>query len=751
MPCPSILTIAARFVLTLLVASALALGSLSQGLSQEPSPDYLTDRYVCETPGYQVPYATHNGVEVVYAEGAGISGRDPKTGLVRWQGGELKHLRQAIDGLGKVLLIGEHIQMLSKERGQRLWDFPLNCFPGQCNADVVARSETLLLIGGFGGVYNMIAPVRVADGKEVWTSWLSVCPFTRAELVEDGIILLCASGGTLLQRIDLESRRTDFAQPPPASGFTPRRFWASSRHIFVEGDAAGQRKLAVFGTLDGKPVRSFKVKEEGDSVGFLVSPEEGRFVPWQRKDGNWLAWGMDAETGKIVWHHSFPDARLVGQSGAVQVLLTRSDTGSVLVGLNLLSGETAYSLPLPGAAPKAWLHADRLYVGLADGSFVVADASSGQPQHLGLAPSPPQATPAQFYVGEGNGHVVVLDGMKVTVYEGERLDERTAAATALLDDEDLVGAEKIYAALAPFLPLVPAVEALREDLLSYRFLAALVAVRKRDFQAVEPLIGPWLSKQHQEQAAPLRHYSQLLRVALPLALVNGGEADGLLLEILGLLVERAARPGFFVDGGPTRTSFIATAVALALGVKSAAQEPSAFADLRRLHSIPELSALLEGHPYWTHFLVAEVRSTLAAAQESSAISEWKMAAELLHDLAALPMAARLFEATWDPWVDAQGAYLLPTDLQARKVPELVAALLKKLDKGAGALLAETAQEVCVQRCQLAERHCPGTCTMDDECAKAAAACVRSCSKGSPVYIPPQFIMPPGSPGFASCR
>jgi hypothetical protein len=719
--------------------------------AEEAPPDFLTDRFVCDTPGYQVPYATHNGSEVIYSEGSGIAGRDPKTGLVRWQGGELKHLRKAIDRTGEVLLLGEHVQMVSKERGQRIWDFPLNCFPGQCNADVVARDDKLLLVGGFGDVYNMVAPIRVKDGKEVWTSWLSVCPFKQAAFVEGGFVLLCASGGTLLQRIDLESRRTEFAQPSPSSGFVPHRFWASSRHILVEGEAAGQRKLAVFNTNDGKPVRSFKVKVEGESVGFLVSPEEGRFVPWQRKGPKWLAWGMDAATGKVVWHHTFAEAKLLGQAGAVQVLMTRTDTGHALVGLNLLSGESTYSLPLPGEKPSAWLHDGHLFAGLADGSFLVADALSGQPRHLGLAPTPPKATPAKFYVGQGEGHVVVLDDLAVTVYEGEQLDSRTASITALLDDEDLAGAEKLYNSLAPFLPMVPAVETLRQELLSYRFLQALVSVRKGNLDAVGPLIGHWLADRRKEQTGPLSQYQQLLRVAIPMALVNGGEVDDLLLDILALLEERAARPSFFTADGPSRTSLVATAVAIALGVKSTPQEASAFNLLRRLHEIPELTPLMEGHPYWTHFLVSEVRSTLTAADEASEIYEWGVAADLLHDLADLPMATRIFDQTWDPWIDAQGAYLLPAELQSRKVPELVSALRKKLDKEAGALLEETAREVCNERCRLTERHCPGTCTMDDECATAAAACVRSCGKGSPHYSPPQFIMPPGSPGFASCR
>lgn len=752
MPFASIRAFRLPWLLATLLASVAFHGTPSPGAAAEPPPDFLTDRYVCTTPGYQVPYATHNGAEVIYAESAGITGRDPKTGLVRWQGGELKHLRQAIDRIGEVLLLGEHVQMVSKERGQRLWDFPLNCFPGQCNADVVARDDSLLLVGGFGDVYNMIMPVRVKDGKELWTSWLSVCPFTKAALVDHGIILLCASGGTLLQRINLESRRTEFAQPAPQPGFAGQRFWASTRHILVEGEVGGQRKLAVFGTADGKPVRSFKVKVEGDSVGFLVAPEQGRFVPWQRKGNKWLAWGMDAATGKVIWHHSFTEARLVGQTAGVQVLLTKENEGAALVGLDLVTGDSRYSLPLPGAEPKAWLHADSLFAALADGSFLVAEALSGRPLHLGLAPSPTVAAPARFYVGQTEGHVVVLDGDAVTVYEGDPLAQRTAAITALLDDENLVGAEKLYGSLAPFLPLVPAVESVRQDLISYRFLQALVAVRSGALDEIAPLIGPWLEKQRGKQtsAAPL-HYAQLLRFAIPLALVNLGNGDELLLDILSLLESRARHPEFFLNGGPSRTSFVATAVALALGVRTAPHSASAFDLLRRLHTIGELAPIMEGHPYWTHFLVGEVQATLSAADEASEIYEWGLAAELLHDLSILPMSTRLFGATWDPWIDAQGAYLLPAEMRARRVPELISALRKKLDKGADSLLDETAREVCNERCRLAERHCPGTCTMEDVCAKAAADCVRSCSKGPPKYVPPQFVMPPGSPGFASCR
>ena len=194
--------------------------------------------YSCESSGYQKPYVSFNGSQVLYTDGAQVTGRDPKTGLVRWQGGNLKHVRRVLDFAKTVLLVGEHLQMVEKEWGKQAWDFPLNCFPNECNADVLAITGTQALVGGFGTVFNMVNLINLETGKEVWPSWLTACKYRTAAIISDSVILACKSPGPLLQRIDISSRRTLFTAPRPDPGFTPSQLWASSRYLFVDGTLA---------------------------------------------------------------------------------------------------------------------------------------------------------------------------------------------------------------------------------------------------------------------------------------------------------------------------------------------------------------------------------------------------------------------------------------------------------------------------------------------------------------------------------
>ncbi len=720
--------------------------------SQESGPDYLGEVYTCQSPGYQVPYVTHNGSEVIYASQGGVTGRDPKTSLVRWQGGKLKHLRLAVDRPEEILFVGEHVEMIAKARGETVWDFPLNCFPGECNADVVARTDQRLLIGGFGQVYNMITPLDLATGKEIWPSWLSVCPFSQAAFLDDSVILLCTGPGSVLQRIELSSRKTLYAPARPQTDFVPQRLFASSRYLFVEGDAGGQRKLAVYATADGRQVRTFKVKVEGDSVGFLVSPEQGRFVPWQRKGPDWLVWGMDAESGEVIWHQSLPGARLLGQVGATAVVIQSGQASASLVGLDLATGTSRYQLPVPDPAPRTLLQGGQLLIGLADGPFLVVDAQDGRPLHVGQLTAARSANKGPSTFATTPTHFLLLDDQQVTVYQGVPLVTRTDAVTASLDDGKLEEALEQYRHLAPFRDLVPAVDAVRQELASFRFLQALGAVRTGQLSQAIALVQPWLNDHRTGPLTEFAHHLQhLLRVAMPMALVNDGTADGFLLEVLTALVDRSRDPQFFMLPEMDHQRFVATAIALALGIANSPQNADAFAHLRSLHERSELAPILEGNPYWTHFLVAEVGTTLAAVREASRIGDFSMAANFLHDLARLPLANEIFGATYDPWIDAQGAYLMPADIQARKVPGLLVDLDKKLAASTASLLKETAQEVCAQRCRLAGRVCPGTCTLDEECQKATQGCLNSCTRDRLRYQPPQFIIPPGSAGFPACR
>ncbi len=729
--------------------------TLQPVLAQDAAVDYLEGSYTCETTGYQVPYAAHNGREVIYAEGAGITARDPKTSLVRWQGGELKHLRHIVDRNDRLLLVGEHLQLVEKDRGKRVWDFPLNCFPGECNADLLARTEGQLLVGGFGQSYNMITVVGIDDGKEAWPSWLTVCPFVRADFVDESVVLVCRAQGPtspLLQRIDLKSRLTLFTAPLPGPGFQPKGFWASSRFLFVEGEQGGKRKMTIYRTEDGEKVRAFNVKTDGESVGFLVSPDQGRFVPWQRKGSEWHAWGMDVETGEVTWHKSWDGGRLLGQHGALVVLAASLERGSRVLGVDLRDGSVRYELPLPVEKPVAVFQRGQLLVSLPDGSFMVASAEDGRPLHLGRFASPPRGEPGHFYFVAEQNRYLTLDGNRVDLFDRTPLSTQTEAMAASLDRGDLADARTRYERLEPFRGLVGEIASLHDDLVRFRFLRAEAALREGSGVGAAELLEEWLSEAAEMEVSDfVRWYPRLARVALPLSLTHQGEADLFLVRVLRLFQKVAGEAAFDTKGGLASAEFVATAIAVAAGVGDPGQNAEAFDALRRLHGNAALAGDFESHPYWTLFLVEEVRTTLSAADEAQKIGEVGLSADLLHDLAKLPMAGQLFGASFDPWIDAQGVYLMPPELQAQRLPGMLQALGKQLDKAAGEVLEESRRDVCSRRCGLAERHCPGQCIDAELCTRAADRCRRECARKGPRFAPPPFSVEPTSAEFPRCR
>ncbi|MBM4373195.1 MAG: hypothetical protein FJ098_16185 [Deltaproteobacteria bacterium] len=157
---------------------------------------------------------------------------------------------------------------------------------------------------------------------------------------------------------------------------------------------------------------------------------------------------------------------------------------------------------------------------------------------------------------------------------------------------------------------------------------------------------------------------------------------------------------------------------------------------------------VESHPFWARFMLEEVRAALGAAQQAVEAGEHGLAAEMLHDLAKVPAAGELFGSAFDPWLDAQGVYLMPADLQAEKIPGLVKALIERLDKAGQATLRQTGIELCMRLCGLARRHCPARCVSGEACDRSEAACSRGCDdKGTQSWPMPPFEVPPDSPDF----
>ncbi|MBM4355658.1 MAG: hypothetical protein FJ109_18025 [Deltaproteobacteria bacterium] len=712
----------------------------------------LDPDYSAPAPDAAVPFAGFDGSHVFYSDGVGVTGVDPKTSLVRWQGGELKTVRYVVDYSERFLMVGEHAQMMSKKRGKRVWDFPLNCFSAaECNADILARTDDFILVGGFGKVYNMVVPVSLQDGKQLWPSWLTTCGIRKAALVADSLVLACASEKPLVQKIDLKTRLTRFAVPSPVAGFSTEDLYASNTYLFLVGTVEGQRKLLVLDTGSGTLVARFGVKESAGESGYLVSPDAGRFVPWQVRQAELVLWGIDAGTEKTVWQQKYPSGRIVGQEGALAVILASSPGGSRLVGLDLAGGKAAYDLELPFPSPAARLDRGQLLVLQAgDSDFVVLEAGTGEVTHLGTLKSPPPAAPRRLYFSWDSGRFVTLVDNEITLYASGPIATLLSGLDAALSSGDRAEADRLHGRLAPFRSVLPDASRADEQMTRFRWLLAEIALRKGQTDEAAELASTGIALAR-EQGLP-RWLGQVARFALEVAAGPQSDATGqVALDALMLVRDFAIASAEPSPEGATDEILVQLLVALAQPLSETAASADALDSVRRLHEVPRFAPLVEAHPFWTIFLVKDVETTLEAAGQAAEVGETGLAAELLRDLAKLPMAGRLFGDSFDPWLDAQGLYLMPEELQAERLPPLLKALSGQARTAGRSVLSEADQEACRLVCATAARFCPGTCISQDDCRKEETACTRTCRSGKPRFRPVKLNVPLDAKEVYQCR
>jgi hypothetical protein len=717
---------------------------------------YLTPDYACQADDYVVPYASFNGTHVLHSQGAGIVGRDQKTSLLRWQWNELSKTRSLTDLGKRILFLGEHVQMVEKSKGKREWDFPLNCFdPSQCNADVLGATEDRLLVGGFGNVYNMVMLLNLADGSQVWPNWLTTCPIRKAALQDGSLVVACASGPNVVQTFDLQSRVTKQTIPSPAPELVADGLWVSARHTYVTGLLGKARKLYVFSSDDGSLVRTFSVKDPaaGEQMGFLVAPQAARFVPWQSKGGNLLAWGMDAQTGKAAWQHKWASGALVGQHGELLVVTSADAERSAVTGIDLASGQKRFHHPVPFAQPFARIVGDLLFVSEVGGArFVVFLLPDGVIRHLGRLPEGAVIEAERFYFSLGEGIPVLLAGKTVTVYSASPLADYSRKLGELLDQGEEDEARGILETLSPFRLTLREAQLAFEEMLRFKWLKVEEEIRQKDFAAASARARECLAT---AGAGGLdRWFGNVGRLLTECALspAGGGEKELFLMEMLqALRVNAEMQAGAKGAPAPELRAKVDLAVVVARGLWLSPKGADAFAEIRRLHENGVLAPILEAHPYWSLFQVEEVETTLRTAEEAYSTGETGLSAELLHDLAKLPVAGELFGRTWDPWLDAQGIYLLPPELQGEKLKDVLKALRQKLGTEKKKLLAESVLAVCQRACGVAETYCPGRCIEAEACNAAGEKCRLGCARGEPVFAPPEFSAAMGSAEFNQCR
>lgn len=749
-----LLTLLATLAVTLPQTAMAQPAEIAEGAETAASSFILKPSFSCSTDGYAAPFAGFNGQQVLYSNGQRVVGIDPQTSLVRWEGGELKAVRRVIELEDRLLVIGEHVQMLETGRGKRIWDFPLNCFgPAQCNADALAVTDDRFLVGGFGQVYNMIQLVGIADGKEIWPSWVTTCGISTAGIVADSVVLVCNSETSLVSRVDFKSRRTLYNTPSPARGFQPMESWFSESHVYVTGVLGGQKKLYVFATADGSLKGKFNIKEAGagQDMGFVISTTAARFVPWQKSAGKLVLWGIDVTTGKVAWQNKWPGGKILGQVESTLALLAGDARGGFrAVGLDLATGDTLFDFPVPFREPKATLLKDDLFlIGAKSKQFVVIDTAAARIAYLGVFDSPPTPGQGGMYFSENAGNFVTLVGNQVTMFSRTSATERVKELTALLDSGNEMAAREQYASLAPFRRTLPDAGAAFREMTRFDWLQAELKLRQKDLPGAIDTAKTIIADGRNWNPAEFRFmFPMLSRFAVQVALTrsSGPARLDFLMDTLALLAARSAK----VETSQA-PDFVDLAVLLAGTLFGSAHESPALGVMDQLHDVESLTPLLASHPYRLKYQVDEIKMGLDLADQARKEGDFAMAADLLREMSINDTAAELYGSNFDPWLDAAGIYLLPEDLQAMKLPKLLKALKNRFDSAARKLMKQTDTDLCERACDLAERTCPFACVDSSACAKSARKCNSGCRKGRAVWRPAPFSVSPVSTTFFKCR
>lgn len=790
-----------------MIALICLLGAASAA-SQEAPLLYLSPGFSTKVSSYAVPYAGFNGSQVLFSRGARIVGIDPKTSLIRWEGGRLAGLRSIWDMKDGILLVGEHVQAIDKGWGKEMWDFPLNCYsPDECNADILAFTPDSFLVGGFGKSYNMLQLVSLSDGVQVWPSWLSTPPFESVAVLDNSIFLLSKSPTALIQRIEIKTRRTSFSVPPPEKDFVPEQLRVSNRFVFVVGTAGEQRLLLVFSSEDGSLIRKVEMKsvagsefqptsgaspsrQAGLAQGYLVAPKSGTFILWTRKERSLSLWGIDPESGKVSWRKQYRPGTMLGSVGQSALILYQDDRGWFLAGLTLASGTHAFEVPIPFKAPRAWIShtglppapssgptslispvpsgvpPERVFAppagleepafartavlvaGANEGVFLVASALSGAVTRVGRLPAafPSEHDPLSFC--EESGSFVLLGAGMVTQFNSSTLAEETKRLSALLDQGREVEAITLAQRILPFRKIASEAADAHREMLRLKWLQAGASLLAGDTATAVDLALAAMGEAN-ETSDPRAWFPYLARFSSQCALSGHcppGFMEAALDRVASLLFGLAEQPA-----DELISDMLDLSILLAQTAVSAGSTGDPMAVIRELLSHQQVAARMEAHPFRALFVLKDVESLLKAASSALDIGDELLAASLLHDLASVSAATDIFGATYDPWLDAQGAYLLPEELLHERLPPIIKALKTKLAEEAKKREEASRFEVCTRSCRVTARYCPAPCASADACKKAFDKCRASCRKGTPIWEPPPFSTSPDAPDFLRCR
>ena len=675
-----------------------------------------------------------------------IEGVDPKTGLTRFEGDPSAFSRSAAVLPHGVLYVGEHLRLFNPEDGRLLWEYPMNCRPGDCNVDIIGQDDDRILVAGFGASWDQVMLLSARTGADAWPAWVPTANARLGHVAGDRVTLICHHDARLVQVVDVPSRRVLHTAPPPKAGLLPVRAWYGEAAVAVLGRVGADTSLAMV-PLDGGPAASFKITGGAEDEGLWAWPDAARFSVVSRAKGRTRVWFMDTVTRKAAGSfQAAAGARLL--PGPEGIVVAESVDDTLILSLRTAAaGAAVWRLELPLVRARVWRQEGRIVVaGGSPARIVAIETADGGLVGLGELPPGPGAG-ASWISEPGVGLAAVAAGKTLLVYEKRPLGVLVASFRAALDAGDEAAARAAAAVLAPF----------QDGLAAARDMAAALRRRQTDrlLQAAAGREWPRLDRDTEAllagcaptdgHCAPDVAAALNTQVSLRRFGPKAARCDAARLRAVGdwvmAYLEASAAPDWVAGLA------LELAAALADGGSLGAGE----ALRARLRADPARAAAADRDHLTKLFLLYGLRGALRGARTAVTARDWGTAAKLLKAFANTPEAQGLFDPYYEPLMDALSVDLLPVEMLSERIPEILSPLEKALPAALRPALAAAEGNACLSRCDRALATCSHPCVAPGACDAVHERCLEGCLEGRARWRLPRMRVPIGSEEFLSCR
>ncbi len=629
------------------------------------------------------------------------------TGLPRYGGEALGAVRRWRELAGGLLVEGRHLYFLNPSTGKTAFEYPLNCDPSGCQAQVLDADDGTVLLAGFGAVPSSVMPLAMPAGREVWGagSWLETGPLAAGVLVPGGALLLLREDKGRLIQVDFGTRQVvrSVASPEPA---LPLRWWlAQGGAAFVGLGDEGERM--VFLHADGRALAAgtqgvLPLHAWPGSGHWFGTQDSGRGLRFYSEAGA-LEGSLDCQMAPKLW---YLDGKIsletleVESPDGVMLLEPKAKGGSVVM-LNPAGGKEIWRRDFPAAVEVAGLSASGVVL-RSGGRVLVLAAGTGA--LLGILELPGVSGDLRGPLALADGRLAVASGALLMVLEKRDAGDLAQEFAAGLSSQGANEALQSFRAWEAFEQGFGAVAKMRASLVDGLMTRALGAPVNGEGQG-ETLAGlAYLCRPGSECGRRVAGLLTMLYFAGRWYPVDGAEAS------------------YFIDVLSSTSAELQTGTAAALFLDGRGDPEATLA----------FEALLpEGHPA----VAQRDRVRLDQLVESVALAleagELPVAVKLLKELSRTRALEDLLGQESEPLLDAKSVDLLPPELLPQRLPEIHQALAQAYRTALGQDLGWR-RTLCQESCTAAAAACDNEPLLGPtRCKKPAATCQAACQSKSP--------------------